>query len=131
MKTTLNTLINIIQVPRGRFLINKCESTLDIHWSNQQVCTLEHWLIVRSQEAVILSTSVKTTLNTLILVSKVPRDRFLINKYESTLDALINSNQVPRGCFLINKCGNNSKYIDKEYPGTRRLFSYQQVWKQL
>ena len=26
MKTTLNTLINIIQVTRGRFLINKCEN---------------------------------------------------------------------------------------------------------
>ena len=76
---------------------------------------------------VFLSTSVKTTLNTLILVSKVPRGRFLINKYESTLDALINSNQVPRGRFLINKCENNSKYIDKYYSGPKRSFSNQQV----
>ena len=93
MKTSLNTLILVSKVPRGRFLINKYESNLDA----------------------------------LINMKQVPRGRFLINKYESTLDALINSNQVPRGCFLINKCGNNSKYIDKEYTGPKRLFSYQQV----
>ena len=85
------------QVPRGRFPINKCESTLDA-LSNMNQLTIS---------------------------------RFLINKCESTLNTSINSIQVPRGRFLINKCGNNSKYIDKEYPGPRKLFSYQQVWKQL
>ena len=48
-ESTLNTSINRIQVPRGRFLINKCESTLD---------------------ALINST-------------QVPRGRFLINKCEN------------------------------------------------
>ena len=47
MKTTLNTLINIIQVPRGQFLIDKCENNskyIDKYYSspnrslyNQQV----------------------------------------------------------------------------------------------
>ena len=81
------------KVPRGRFLINNCQSTVDA----------------------------------LFNMNQVPRGRFLINKYESTLDTLINSNQVPRGCFLINKCENNSKYIDKYYPGPKRSFSNQQV----
>ena len=89
--------------------------------------TLNTLIIVsRSQEVVFLSTSRKSTLDALINMNQVPISRFLINNCESTLDALINSNQVPRGCFLINKCENNSKYIDKEYPGTKRLFSYQQ-----
>ena len=80
-----------------------------------------------SQEVVLYSTSINTILYKLINRIQVPRGRFLINKYESTLDALINSNQVPRGRFLINKYENNSKYIAKEYPGPKRLFSYQQV----
>ena len=48
-ESTVDTLINMNQVPRGRFLINKCESTLDA-------------LIDRNQ---------------------VPRGRFLINKCEN------------------------------------------------
>ena len=39
MKTTLNTLINIIQVPRGRFLINKCENNykyIDKYYSSHK-----------------------------------------------------------------------------------------------
>ena len=39
-----------------------------------------------------------------------------------------NSIQVPRGRFLINKCENNSKYIDYKHPGPKRSFSNQQVW---
>ena len=67
----------------------------------------------------------------MIISIQVPRGYFLINESESTLDALINMNQVPISRFLINKCEKNSKYIDKEYPGPKKLFSYQQVWKQL
>ena len=111
--------MNMNQVPRGRFLINKCESTLDALINMNQVprgCFFQQ---------------VESTLDALVISIQVPRGSFLINESESTLDALINMNQVPRCRFLINKCENNSKYIDKEYPGPKRLFSYQQVCKQL
>ena len=58
-ESTLDALINSIQVPISRFLINKCENNSKYIDNSIQV-----------PRGRFLSTSVKTTLNTLIIVSR-------------------------------------------------------------
>ena len=74
MKTTLNTLINIIQVPRGRFLINKCESTL---------ITLIPCIYGSFTQGCFPINKCESNLDALINMNQVPRGRFLINKCEN------------------------------------------------